>query len=73
MVHVLVVDGGHAHATLLALHGGVEVVLDGVVGAPGKVLGHLGPLGTDLVVQLQDAHVLFMCEWGFVDYLQNIC
>lgn len=72
VVDVLVVDGRHAHATLLTLHGGVEVVLDSIVGASGKMLGHLGPLGSDPVVQLEDAQVFFMCEWGFVDYFQNI-
>lgn len=68
VVDILVVDRRHAHATLLALHGGIEVVLDGVIGASGKVLGHLSPLGSDPVVQFQDAHVFLMCERGFVDY-----
>lgn len=64
----MVVDRRQTHASLLSLHGGVEVVLDRIVGSTWKMLGHFSPLGTHLVIELQDAYVFFMSEGGFVNW-----
>lgn len=67
VLHRMVVDRRQTHSSLLSLHGRVEVVLDRIVGPTGKVLGHFSPLGAHLVIEFQDAHVLFMSEGSFVD------
>lgn len=61
-------DRRHGHPPLLALHRGVEMVLDRVVGSAGHMLRHLGPLGAHPTVQFQDSHVFLMCERCLVDY-----
>lgn len=60
-------DRGHRHATLLALHRGIEMVLDRIVGPTGHVLCHLGPFRAHPAIEFEDPHVLFMCEGCFVD------
>lgn len=67
VIGVLGMDNRHGHATLLALHGRVEMVFDCIIRAAGHMLGHLGPLGSELIVEFQDTHVFFMSEGGFVD------
>jgi hypothetical protein len=61
-------DRGHRHATLLALHCGIEMILDCVVRATGHMLRHLGPLRAHPAVEFEDSHVFLVCEGRFVDY-----
>lgn len=67
VIGVLGMDNRHGHTVLLALHGRIEMVLDCIIRAAGHMLGHLGPLGSELVVELQDTHIFFVSEGGFVD------
>ena len=67
VIGVFGMDNRHGPTTLLALHGRVEMVLDCIVRTARHMFGHLGPLGPELVVELQDTHVFFMTEGGFVD------
>jgi len=59
---------GHTHPSSLALHGCVEVVLDGIVRAARHVFGHLGPSGSHLVIQLHDLSFLFRGKGCLVDW-----
>ena len=51
----------------LSLHGGVPVVLDGVVGAAREELGHLGPLVPQTLVVGDDDPVLLLGEGSLLD------
>mmetsp|Transcript_9956 Transcript_9956/g.27865 ORF Transcript_9956/g.27865 Transcript_9956/m.27865 type:complete len:344 (+) Transcript_9956:1567-2598(+) len=51
----------------LALHAGVPVVLDGIVGTSGKELGNLGPLVAEALVMGDDESVLLLAPGHLAD------
>jgi hypothetical protein len=56
---------GHPVLALQAVPVAVEPILNGVVAAPGKMLGNLGPFIPKLLVKTQDLGALF-CRDGIV-------
>ena len=51
----------------LALHAGVPMILDGIVGTPGKELGNLGPLVAEALVMGDDETVFLLAPGHLAD------
>ena len=46
---------------------GVEVIFDAVVRATGQLFGDVGPLVSQLFVQIKNLFLLRLVNWGLVD------